>query len=304
MITTNDDKKFARMLQKIDPTCKLLRTWKLQGGISAQVTALEIELPNGQTQKLIVRQHGPVDLSHNPHIAADEFGLLHLLRSAGLPTPIPYYLDQSCEIFSTPYLVIFYIEGEPAFTLSHIPDLIPQFATHLSRIHHVDCSHLDFSFLPAQEHIYARKLSERPAKIDDSLGEGHIRAILEAAWPLPQHNKSVLLHGDYWPGNILWRNSQLVGIIDWEDARFGDPLEDLANTRLETLWAFGIDAMQSFTHHYQSITSLDYTNLPYWDLFAALRPASKISEWANDPYKEKIMREQHRWFVSQAFAQL
>jgi aminoglycoside phosphotransferase (APT) family kinase protein len=304
MITSKEDKRFELVLQKIDPASKLLRSWNLQGGISAQVTALEIMQPDGQTKKMIVRQHGPVDLQHNPQIAADEFKLLQLLHSAGLPTPIPHYLDQSDEIFSTPYIVIAYIEGEPEFTLSHVPDLIPQFATHLSRIHHVDCSHLDLSFLPAQEHIYARKLSERPEKVDESLDEGHIRDVLEAVWPLSQQNKSVLLHGDYWPGNILWRDGQLVGIIDWEDARFGDPLEDVANTRLEILWAFDIDAMQRFTHHYQSMTSLDYTNLPYWDLCAALRPASKIAEWAADALKEKTMRERHRWFITQAFAKL
>ena len=65
----------------------------------------------------------------------------------------------------------------------------------------------------------------------------------------------MLLHGDFWPGNILWRYGQLVAVIDWEDAALGDPLADVANSRLEILWAFGIDAMQSFTHYYQSLTA-------------------------------------------------
>ena len=28
-----------------------------------------------------------------------------------------------------------------------------------------------------------------------------------------------LLHGDYWPGNVLWKNGALVGVIDWEDTQ-------------------------------------------------------------------------------------
>ena len=36
-----EDKKFAQVLQKIDPQSKLLRAWALKGGVSAQVTALE-----------------------------------------------------------------------------------------------------------------------------------------------------------------------------------------------------------------------------------------------------------------------
>ena len=299
-----EDNKFVRVVQKIDPQSKLLRTWELNGGVSAQVTALEIERPGGRTQKMIVRRHGPVDLEHNPQIAADEFRLLQLLHSAGLAVPRPYSLDQSGEIFSTPYVVIEYIDGKPDFAPAHLDNLILQLATHLSRIHAVDCSQLDLSFLPEQENIYARKLRERPANVDGSLHEGHIRDVLEAAWPLPQHNTPGLLHGDFWPGNILWKDGRLVAIIDWEDAALGDPLADLANSRLEMLWAFGIEAMHRFTHHYQSMTTLDFTNLPYWDLCAALRPISNIAGWGLDELTEKSMREGLAWFITQAFEKL
>ncbi|MDQ6660959.1 MAG: phosphotransferase [Chloroflexota bacterium] len=304
MTTSKEDKKFEQAVQKIDPQNKLLRTWKLKGGISAQVTALEIERPDGHTKKMIVRQHGEVDLKHNLHVAADEFKLLQELHSVGLATPTPYHLDQSCEIFSTPYVVIEYIEGKPEFVLAHVPDLTLQLATHLSRIHTVDCSKQDLSFLPTPEKIYAEKLRERPTSVNESLDEGHIRDALESVWPFPQHNTSVLLHGDFWPGNILWKDGQLVAVIDWEDAALGDPLADVANSRLEILWAFGINAMQSFTHQYQSMTTIDFTNLPCWDLCAALRPASKIAEWAADDTAEKTMRERHRWFITQAFEKL
>jgi aminoglycoside phosphotransferase (APT) family kinase protein len=160
------------------------------------------------------------------------------------------------------------------------------------------------SFLPQQAQRYAEKLRARPAKLDESLDEGHIRDVLEAAWPFPQRNTSVLLHGDFWPGNTLWKDGQLIAVIDWEDAEFGDPLADVATTRLEILWAFGIDAMRTFTQHYQSITPIDFTNLPYWDLWAALRPASQIATWATDEITEENMREGHRWFITQAFAKL
>ena len=304
MTVAREDKKFAQVVQRIDPQSKLLRTRKLEGGVSAQVTALEIEQSDGQMKKMIVRQHGEVDRQHNPQISADEFKLLRLLHSAGLITPNPYYLDQSGEIFSTPYIVIEYIDGKTEFAPVDLPDFILQFTWHLSRIHQIDGSQQDLSFLPLQERRYTRKLQERPSKVDESINEGDIRDVLEAAWPVPQHNKSVLLHGDYWPGNILWRDGQLIAVIDWEDAAVGDPLADVATSRLEILWAFGSDAMQHFTHLYQSMTTIDIANLPYWDLCAALQPAFKISEWAADAQREKTMREGHRWFITQAFEKL
>ncbi|HEY6410286.1 MAG TPA: phosphotransferase, partial [Ktedonobacteraceae bacterium] len=194
--------------------------------------------------------------------------------------------------------------GKPEFAPSHVPDLILQLATQLFLIHQLDCSQLDLSFLPQQATIYTEKLRARPAHMDESLDEGHIRDVLEAAWPFPQQNTTVLLHGDYWPGNILWKDGQLVTIIDWEDAALGDPLADVANSRLEILWAFGIDAMHSFTQQYQSMTTIDFTNLTLWDLCAALRPASKLAEWGIDALTEKTMREGHRWFITQAFEKL
>lgn len=304
MPSLKEDSKFEQIAHKLDPHSKLLRAWELKGGVSARVTALEILRLDGHTQKLLVRQHGEIDRQHNPHIAAGEFKLLHLLHSAGVPVPEPYYLDQSGDIFPTPYVAIEYIEGQTEFAPSNLNDYLLQFAAHLSRIHQLDSSKLDLSFLPKIEQRYAEKLSTRPAKPDESLDERRIRDALESTWPMPQRSPSVLLHGDYWPGNLLWRNGQLVGVIDWEDAATGDPLADLANSRLEILWAFGIDAMQQFTHRYRSMTTIDFTDLPYWDLCAALRPIAKIAQWGLDDATERTMRERHRWFTAQAFEEL
>ncbi|GHO85810.1 phosphotransferase [Dictyobacter formicarum] len=299
-----EDNKFARVVQKIDPQATLLRSWELKGGVSAQVTALEVQLASGDKKMMIVRRHGENDLRRNPQIAADEFKLLQILHAGGLATPAPYYLDQSGAIFATPYVVIEYIEGETIFAPALAPVLIPQLATHLASIHALDCTQLDLSFLPDIQQAYSDRLRVRPATPDASLSEGRIRDALEASWPPHQRNTSALLHGDFWPGNILWKDRQLAAIVDWEDAALGDPLADLANSRLEILWAFGREAMEDFTQHYQSLNAIDYDNLPYWDLCAALRPAGQLSTWIADIDKERALCASHHWFITQALAQL
>jgi len=65
-----------RIAHKIDPASKLLRIWSLEGGVSADVTGLEIELSDGHVQKMVVRRHGQNDLSLNPNIASREYNLL------------------------------------------------------------------------------------------------------------------------------------------------------------------------------------------------------------------------------------
>jgi aminoglycoside phosphotransferase (APT) family kinase protein len=300
--------KFEQVVRRIDPTCKLLRSWPLIGGVSAQVIGLEIKRADGHIQKMILRRHGAIDLQHNPHIAADEFALLQILRSSALPTPVPFHLDTSRTIFPTPYLVIEFVDGASDFAPANVSDFIRQMAAVLARIHWIQGQSLAISFLPRLVDRVAEKLKNSPAVLDDALDEGRIRAALAAASPLLQANQWTLLHGDFWPGNILWKDGQLRAVIDWEDALIGDPLADLAYARLEILFAFGDEAMLDFTRAYQqsqiAIPSLDVANLPFWDLWAALRPAGKLETWGLDPAVEARMRERHKAFVNRALEKL
>ena len=300
MTTDLATQPFAALVQQLHPQNTFVRAWSLKGGVSATVTALQFTRPDGQPQKVIVRQHGVRDRQRNPQIAATEFRLLQLLQAAGIAAPAPYYLDQAGEFLGVPALVMAYVEGETLFAPADLANYLLQTATHLAQIHRVDSAQADLTFLPQQ----SKGFGERPAILDHTLDEGLIRDKLEAIWPLSPANPPVLLHGDFWPGNLLWRAGQLVAVIDWEDAAVGDPLADLGNTRLELLWAFGRDAMTQFTAIYQSLTTIDFTNLPYWDLCAALRPAGKLGEWGLDASTEKTMRERHHGFVTQAFAAL
>lgn len=293
--------KIEILVHRIDPRARLLRAWELAGGVSAQTMGLEIALPDGQARKLILRRHGGADLARDPEVAAHEFRLLQVLRSAGLAVPTPYLLDESGQLFATPCLVLEYVEGRPEFAPAGLGDLLRQLARYLARVHRLDGADPGLSFLSRQ----GRGFGERPETLDDSLDEGRIRDALESAWPLPWLNHPALLHGDFWPGNVLWRDGQLVAVVDWEDAALGDPLADLANSRLEILWAFGVDAMHDFTQRYQSLMpAVDMATLPYWDLCAALRPAAKLANWGLDEDTEAAMRRGHRWFVAQALAEL
>jgi aminoglycoside phosphotransferase (APT) family kinase protein len=291
-----DRQTFEALTRRIDSRSKLLRTWELKGGVSAQMTGFEIELDDGRTERLIVRRHGARDLNRNPDVAAHEFRLLQLVASAGLPAPTPRYLDPSGELFSTPFLVVDYVEGEPAPADVDGPELVTELARVLAEIHRVGSTG-DMSFLRERELADATR--------SESAEERRIRDVLDSAQPLPRRNRSVLLHGDFWPGNTLWNDGRLVAVIDWEDAAVGDPLADVANARLEVLWARGLDAMEEFTHRYAAnATDVDLTDLPYWDLWADLRLVGRTGEWGLDDVTEKAMRTEHEGFVLQALEKL
>ncbi len=174
--------------------------------------------------------------------AAYEYQVLDLLQTSGVPVPFPLLLDETRSIHETPYLAVSFIDGTPDYNADIEPGMIEQMAGTLADIHLVDVP--DASFL--------RGMPEDIPEIENM-------------------NRQVLLHGDYWPGNNLWKNSVLQAVVDWEDASIGDPLYDLAITRHDVLMIYGADSMTLFTETYQKGTGFILTHLPYWDLYAAER---------------------------------
>jgi aminoglycoside phosphotransferase (APT) family kinase protein len=279
------------------------------------MTAFEIQHPNGQTGKMILRRPSEQVLQLNPQAAENEFKVLQLTTTLGLATQTPHYLDRSGTIFSRPYLVIEYVEGQPEFPIAPRVDFTVQLAKHLAMIHGADCSKQDISFLPKATNECVETSRKQPTSGLPALEVQDIRRKLEKVSSLAQQNKPTLLHGDYWPGNILWRDDTLIALIDWEDAQIGDPLIDFAISRLDILWIFGSDAFHAFTSHYQSLMDIDYRNLPYWDLCAALRLARLIGDDIADwtaffiPFgrydiTERAFREYFRYFITQALEKL
>jgi aminoglycoside phosphotransferase (APT) family kinase protein len=173
-------------------------------------------------------------------------------------------------------------------------------AAYLASLHRIELSTAGLPFLRRMHQRVAARLDDPPPMPDEALNESRIRYALAAVWPLRQRNEPALLHGDFWPGNVLWKEARIAAVIDWEDAAVGDPLADLANARLEILWAFGRDAMQRFTQSYLVATGVDPKHLPYWDLYAALRPIGGMPKWGLDDGVLQTMRRHHKWFTRRA----
>jgi aminoglycoside phosphotransferase (APT) family kinase protein len=292
----------------LDPRALLLRTWPLRGGISSRMTVLEFAV--GDERRRVVLRQPDGALQQDPLAVANESRLLRLLTEAGLPSPALCLVDESVEIFGAPFLVIEYLDGVPDFAKSIGADSIEQLAAQLVRIHRTPFAGTGLeSLLPE----YAPRFVHQRDRVypDASLRAADIREVLQRTWPPESRNRRALLHGDYWPGNVLWRGARLVGVVDWEEACIGDPIADVATARLELLWAFGAEAMHAFTQRYAMLSGLDLTDLPFWDLDAALRPVFNLGEWAagwpdlgRPDVTEATMRAGHRTFVDLAFAAL
>lgn len=296
------------LLQRAFPGCQLVESVQLSGGVSAQATVCRVVLPGGATERVVVRRPGSAYGSNDVQEAALEFRVLGVARALGIVVPAPRYFDEASGA-----LVLEYLPGQPDFAPLDRAASMRSMAEALAAIHRVTSDVADLSFLPRREHGAAQSIERDPESFDEELDEARVRAVLRTVWPWPQRNPSALLHGDFWPGNLLWRAGAISGVIDWEESSYGDPLADVALARLDLWWAFGSGAMDEFTRHYQSLTHLDWTSLPHWDLCIALRPMSNLSRWARAYPAPPIsrpdidaasMRHGHRCFVANAFARL
>lgn len=262
-----DELTVARLVQQVLPGSIVRRIWSLSGGISATMQAVEVGWADGRSQTVIVRTHGQTA------VAEKEYHLLQLLHEQGVKTAVPYLVDRS-----TSSLVLDYLPGEMNFAPADLNNHLRQMAEQLAQLHQLDMTQQDVSFLPEAGAGCVEVGWERPSPTPNFPQAQAIRQVLADTDLPPSANKTTLLHGDFWPGNCLWRDGELTAVIDWEDACLGDPLIDLAQSRSEIAWIFGPEAVEIFTSHYRQQQRLDEGQLAYRDLCAALRQIRLVGD--------------------------
>lgn len=301
------DAELHDLLARAFPGCRIEACAELAGGISARAVAVDLALADATARRVVVRRPSTATREETLRLLEREHALLSRCPAFGIPAPRPCFLD-----VEAPALVLEHVAGAPDFAPANLADMLEQMAARLAQIHRVPVTN-ELAFLPRYDDTAGRHVQRAPQQLDSTLDEVRLRTVLRELWPWPRHNPDVLLHGDYWPGNLLWQDGRLVAVLDWEEAEVGDPLADLAVARLDLLWAFGEDAMDAFTERYRERTRIDWRNLARWDLVAALRPMSNLARWAEayarppisrPEVTEEGMRDGHQRFVRRALRAL
>jgi aminoglycoside phosphotransferase (APT) family kinase protein len=86
--------------------------------------------------------------------------------------------------------------------------------------------------------------------------------------PMPPGERR-FLHRDYHPGNVLWADGEVTGIVDWPVASAGPPASDVGYCRRDLAGELGLDAADRFLEHYRAVSGRDDDD-PYWDVVATV----------------------------------
>ena len=277
-----DKERFLKLTEILSPEGDLIYFSRLEGGVSCDVFLLEVK-EGTKINKFVVRTEG---LPTSENTVETEFYLLKSISNKQVPTAEAFYFDNSCEILDKPFMVMSFLEGtifEPKESEFSFLEIM---AKQLIRIHQTDIAYLPE--LPLRTDPLDGLISYLPkeSRWDElsSLIKGLNKEIFEG--------EKVFLHGDFWLGNLLWKDSLIVGILDWEYAAIGDPLSDLATACLEVRYEVGIEGIEIFKHTYSNFLDIDEYRLSLWLIFVASSTLHFIDEWKlPNKRKKKMIKE-------------
>ena len=128
---------------------------------------------------------------------------------------------------------------------------------------------------PAPDAAWRRELDHWEAIFDSDEAEPQPIARAAIRWlrahPPPPAQKLSVVHGDYRTGNFLYDEAgEIHGVLDWEMAHLGDPLEDLA-WGFNPIWRFGRGLAGGLVPKAEAIA--------IWEAASGLRADPKALHW-------------------------
>ena len=253
----------------------------LEGGVSSEVFLITVESKKGE-EKIVLRTEGGPPAENS---IKTEYLLLEKLHQTKVPCAKPIYLDHSKEILDKDFMLMTYLEGTIEIPKIKNFGFLNKMVGILKNIHNVDTKILPtlpcrfdptydlFEFLPN-------------ARINKEL-----KAILKG-YDTSYSGKPVLLHGDFWPGNILWTKDEISGVLDWEYAAIGDPVSDLAVASLELKYDYGKRGVDRFLDLYSKNFSIDQSRFSLWLIYVSASTLFFIDEWNLEKARKNLMKRE------------
>ena len=89
---------------------------------------------------------------------------------------------------------------------------------------------------------------------------------------------AVFVHGDVWPGNIVWTGDEAAVLIDWKTAGVGAPGVDLGELRKQVAIIFGPEAPDLVLEGWEHAAGTKAEDVAYWDALAALNTRTELDD--------------------------
>ena len=269
--------------------------FRIPGGASRETWMFDVAwigATGARTGAFVLRKDPPASLVESDR--AVEYAFYSAFEKSKVPVPRMRWLESDPAHLGSAFFIMERIVDCDSNTRRILePDyagsrdcLARQLYEILGAIHTTDWSRtsiVEHIAPPSAEVCWKRELGYWEGMIDANeispqpVIRGAIRWL--KANPPPPAQRVTVVHGDYRVGNFLYTPDGIKGIVDWEMAHLGDPLEDLSWSFME-LWEFGNDGkkggiitMDEAVRVYEESSGLevDRAALHWWGVFSSVK---------------------------------
>jgi aminoglycoside phosphotransferase (APT) family kinase protein len=266
----------GRLSELLD--AEVLSAERLSSGASRETWSFDARTADGRLWPLVLRRDPPGDIKG----MAMEARCLKTAAGAGVPVPRVVLSSDDPSLLGSPFVVMERLEGETIprrilrderFSRAR-ERLVEEAGSALARLHSTDPTGIPDLPEDDQLTVYRKHLDES--------GQPHPAFELAFRWleeRRPPEAGSVLVHGDFRLGNLVVDENGLVGVLDWELAHRGDPLEDLGWLCVRA-WRFGGKRPVAGLADYETLISsyeraggvrVDRPRLRWWETLGTLK---------------------------------
>lgn len=271
---------------------------RLAGGASREIWSLDLAIERApgrsETLPLVLRKDPPGRVGDGGD-RGTEFRVLRAAHRGGVRVPRVHWMSRDPAILGAPFFVMERIAGETlprrllrdaCYTRARA-GMAAELGAILARIHALDLADPDLAELarPPADRSPARSEVERTAQgIRELAVDPHPVLDLAERWLLaraPAPPRLSLVHGDYRIGNVVFDETGVQAVLDWELVHVGDPVEDLG-WLCTRAWRFGaplpaggVGTREQLLEAYEreSGTRVDHEALRFWEAFGSFKLA-------------------------------
>jgi aminoglycoside phosphotransferase (APT) family kinase protein len=266
------------------PSAVVVGIARLEGGQHADTWRVDTENP---ATSVVVRQFpvgDPAPLS--------EQRVLRALDGLGGVAPVLLGGDLDGRWSKYPTSLTSWLDGRPDITPADPREWARELGRALAAVHAV----------PVERLTELSSIFDHDGGSQDILA-GPLAAEVRSRWSEAVASPEGLSHGDYWSGNVIWRDGRLTGIVDWSGASRGPRGFDLGWSRLDLVLLFDEEIADDFLAAYKAAIGQAIGEIRLWDCWAAARSHDAVESWAPnylplgraDLDEDELRRRHARW---------
>lgn len=255
---TLDPAMLARLLPSLVDhelgVVELARLERLKGGYSREMWAFTASDDGASTGQWILCADSAQGVVGADSLTRPvEAALIDFVHAAGVPTPRVLGAAAATDVDNPLGVAWFIMERLPGTAAvgpllrdpwyeEHRADFAEQKARILADIHAIAPPTDLVGPGPELDHVAGAEI-DRWARALDQTPQVRTTTLEDALdWmkrnPPPPPSRIAIVHGDYRTGNLLYDKTGIRGVLDWEMAHLGDPIEDLGWAQL-VCWRLG-----------------------------------------------------------------